>query len=147
MNNVAPKQARHPLKEPGETPSRTTHTTMNCKENDWSSRPDVSTCIHLHARACMHLHAHACRVSLGWGSGRASACRCMHMDDDMVEWCPMTQREECGGTYIGVSECTRREEYDGIGGGSKWGCRFTAVWSHSHLCLGFTKACDHSRTK
>ena len=33
----------------------------------------------------------------------------------------MTQREECGGTYIGVSECTRREEYDGIGGGSKWG--------------------------
>ena len=25
------------------------------------------------------------------------------------------------GTYIGVSECTRREEYDGIGGGSKWG--------------------------
>ena len=33
----------------------------------------------------------------------------------------MTQRHECGGTYIGVSECTRREEYDGIGGGSKWG--------------------------
>ena len=33
----------------------------------------------------------------------------------------MTQRYECGGTYIGVSECTRREEYDGIGGGSKWG--------------------------
>ena len=33
----------------------------------------------------------------------------------------MTQREECGGTYIGVSECTRREEYDGIGGGAKWG--------------------------
>ena len=33
----------------------------------------------------------------------------------------MTQNEECGGTYIGVSECTRREEYDGIGGGSKWG--------------------------
>ncbi len=32
----------------------------------------------------------------------------------------MTQREECGGTYIGVSECTRREKYDGIGGGSKW---------------------------
>ena len=33
----------------------------------------------------------------------------------------MTQRHECGGTYIGVSECTRREEYDGISGGSKWG--------------------------
>ena len=40
----------------------------------------------------------------------------------------MTQNEECGGTYIGVSECTRREEYDGIGGGSKWGVENTAVW-------------------
>ena len=40
----------------------------------------------------------------------------------------MTQREECRGTYIGVSECTRREEYDGIGGGSKWGGENTAVW-------------------
>ena len=33
----------------------------------------------------------------------------------------MTQREECGGTCIGVSECTRREEYDSMGGGSKCG--------------------------
>ena len=65
--------------------------------------------VHLHAYVHMCIHK------------SAYAYRCVHMDDDMVEWCPMTQREECGGTYIGVSECTRWEEYDGIGGGSKWG--------------------------
>ena len=31
---IAHKQARHLLKIPGETPSHTTHTTMNYKEND-----------------------------------------------------------------------------------------------------------------
>ena len=74
MNNVAPKQAHHPLKVPGETPSPTTHTTMNCKENDWSCHPD--------ARSCMHMHAHACRwmECMEWVlSGHAYAHICMHM--------------------------------------------------------------------
>ena len=44
----------------------------------------------------------------------------------------MTRRHECGGTYIGVSECTRREEYDGIGGGSKQGCRVTTIRSYPY---------------
>ena len=37
--------------------------------------------IHMHAYALMwmHMDTYACRVSLGWGSGRASGCICMHV--------------------------------------------------------------------
>ena len=54
----------------------------------------------------------------------------------------MTQREECGGTYIGVSECTRREEYDGIGGGSKWG---VSIYGSVGSPLGMTRPPFHPR--
>ena len=42
--------------------------------------------------------------------GYTYAHSCMHMDGVIVESCPMTHREECRVTYIGVSESTRREE-------------------------------------
>ena len=61
-------------------------------------RPDVSICMHMHGNASiftlmhadgwnpwsgssvgMHMYTSACRVSLGWGSGRASAGICIHV--------------------------------------------------------------------
>ena len=91
MNIVAPKQARHPLKVPDETPLRTTHITMNYKENDWSSHPSACTCMHMHGYACIFTLMHAD----GWNASRGSSvgmhmhtsayrctscgCTCMHM--------------------------------------------------------------------
>ena len=84
MNIVAHKQARHPLKIPGEIPSHTTHTTMNYKENDWSSHP--------HARSCMHMHAHACTCTLmhadGWNPWSGSSMG-MHMHTSACIWIHM----------------------------------------------------------
>ena len=86
----------------------------------------IHICMYMHYM-WIQMHTYACRVSLGGVVDmhmHTYVCICIHKSA-YVWWygwvMPHDPREECGGTYIGVSECTRREEYDGIGGGSKWG--------------------------
>ena len=59
----------HLLMVCGETSSRTTHTTMNCKESDRSNRPYVSICMRECEDACMCMHVHAD----GWNASSGSS--------------------------------------------------------------------------